>query len=221
MQDTEHCESYLCIFCNFCIVCTEKRRWIAKRSLVAAAFKTGTVCWSLSTSLGSAFCMTLSSSFLPAVMYNIQKPCPPHVWTMHAMFGEFHWNNYLQQSRFKDPAPQHSVLLLPVFSLLKSVSILLPFLSSTVIIMVTDLISLTVCLHASFGLAALVFPFKFTPVMSKPVVQELTDTSIPSSLRQVWYSRASFYLASLLDVFKSNVKKPLRLFLMMLLGLHF
>merc|ERR1711980_20048 len=75
------------------------------------------------------------------------------------------------------------LLLLTVYKLLKSAAVLLLFLSSIVIFMVTALLNLlTACLPPSRGLAAQDFLLFLTPMLSKPLMQELTSTFTLSSL---------------------------------------
>merc|ERR1711980_63604 len=78
------------------------------------------------------------------------------------------------------------LLLLTVYNLLKSTAVLLLFLSSIVIFMVTALLNLlTACLPSSGGLATPDFLLTLTPFLSNSLMQELTSIFILSSLSLV------------------------------------
>merc|ERR1711980_23664 len=78
------------------------------------------------------------------------------------------------------------LLLLNVCHLLKSAAMLLPFLSSIVIFMVTALLNLlTACLPPSVGLAAPDFLLSLTLFLSNSLMKELTSIFILSSLSLV------------------------------------
>merc|ERR1712035_22001 len=78
------------------------------------------------------------------------------------------------------------LLSLTVYNLLKSAAVLLLFLSSIVIFMVTALLNLlTACLPHSGGLAAPDFLLTLTPFLSNSLMQELTSIFILSSLSLV------------------------------------
>merc|ERR1712035_153635 len=78
------------------------------------------------------------------------------------------------------------LLSLTVYNLLKSAAVLLLFLFSIVIFMVTALLNLlTACLPPSGGLAAPDLLLTLTPFLSNSLMQELTSIFILSSLSLV------------------------------------
>merc|ERR1711980_33239 len=78
------------------------------------------------------------------------------------------------------------LLSLTVYNLLKSAAVLLLFLFSIVIFMVTALLNLlTACLPPSGGLTAPDFLLTLTPFLSNSLMQELTNIFIPSFLSLV------------------------------------
>merc|ERR1712035_95653 len=75
------------------------------------------------------------------------------------------------------------LLSLTVYILLKSAAVLLLFLFSIVLFMVTALLNLlTACLLPSGGLTGPDFLLTLTPFLSTSLMQELTSVFIPSSL---------------------------------------
>merc|ERR1712035_26597 len=107
-----------------------------------------------------------------------------HVWSMHPMCGgappiQLFWTEWSQR-----PFVSSTLLFsLTVSFLLNSAAMLHPFLYIIAIFMLTALLNLlTACLPPSCGLAAQDFLLFLTPMLSKPLMQELTSTFTLSSL---------------------------------------
>ncbi len=106
------------------------------------------------------------------------------------------------------------LLLLTVFCLSISAAMLLHFLSSIVIFMLTDSLNLlTACLHPSRGLAAQDFPLRLTPLPPKFLIQELTSISVFHPCYWQTLEQPSFVCISsflrLKSFYNGSVKSPL------------